>query len=81
MGEREFKKRFKDMIKIYISERDNQNPEAFVRILKRFKKKVDRNGILREFKQRIYFEKPSDKKRRIWKENARKRRNKKGKRR
>ena len=63
-------------IKIYIRPEDNRSPEVFVRILKKFKRKVDKNGILRELKQRRYYEKPSEKKRRIWKENARKRRKK-----
>ena len=69
-------------IKIYVKPRDNESPEAFTRVLKFFKKLVDKNGILREFKQRRYYEKPSEKKRRIWKENKRKRRKgKSGKRR
>lgn len=63
-------------IRINVTPRDNQSPEAFARVLKRFMKKADKSGILREFKQRKSFEKPSDKKRRVWKENARKRRKK-----
>lgn len=63
------------MIKIYVRPIDNDTPEAFTRVLKFFKKKkVDKSEILREFKQRRYYEKPSDKKRRIRKENANKRR-------
>ena len=61
-------------IKIYVTPRDNQSPETFARVLKKFKRKVDKIGILREFKQRKSYEKPSAKKRRVWKENARKRR-------
>ncbi len=69
-------------IKIYVNSRDNANPEAFLRILKRFKRKVDKSDILRDLKQRRYYEKPSEKKRRIWKENEHKRRkNKNAKRR
>ena len=58
---------------VYVKPRDNETPEAFTRVLKFFKRKVDKNGILREIKRRRYYEKPSDKKRRIWKENASKR--------
>ena len=61
-------------IKIYVTPRDNQTPEAFARVLKKFTRKIDKIGMLKEFKQRKQFEKPSEKKRRVWKENARKRR-------
>ena len=60
-------------LKITISDRDNASPEAFDRILKIFKRKTMKSGILRELKQKRYFEKPSAKKRRIRQENARKR--------
>lgn len=33
-------------------------------LLKRFKKKFAKSGVLREAKERMYYEKPSDKKRR-----------------
>jgi len=67
----------KSNLKVTLSDRDNASPEAFDRILKIFKRKTMKSGILRELKQKRYFEKPSAKKRRIRKENARKR-NKKG---
>jgi len=37
--------------------------EAIDRALKRFKKKYERSGILKEFKKRTFFVKPSVKKR------------------
>jgi len=37
--------------------------EPIDRALKRFKKKYERSGILKEFKKRAYFTKPSVKKR------------------
>ena len=61
-------------IKVFVRPRDNETPEAFTKVLKFFKRKVDKNGILREVKRRRYYEKPSEKKRRKWKENANKRR-------
>lgn len=40
------------------------NPgESFEKLLKRFKKKVYKDGILEEFKERMYFTKKSDLKR------------------
>lgn len=40
-----------------------QNNESIDRALKRFKKKYERSGILREFKKRTQFTKPSIEKR------------------
>lgn len=40
-----------------------QEHEPIDRALKRFKKKYERSGILKEFKKRTYFTKPSVKKR------------------
>lgn len=37
--------------------------ESIDRAIKRFKKKYERSGILKEFKKRAYFTKPSVKKR------------------
>lgn len=37
--------------------------EPIDRALKRFKKKYERSGVLKEFKKRAYFTKPSVKKR------------------
>jgi small subunit ribosomal protein S21 len=38
--------------------------EPFEKALKRFKKKIEREGILRQLKARKHYEKPSEKKRR-----------------
>lgn len=46
------------MVGIVISEN-----EPIDRALKRFKKKYERSGVLKEFKKRAYFTKPSIKKR------------------
>ncbi|MDD3124698.1 MAG: 30S ribosomal protein S21 [Candidatus Kapabacteria bacterium] len=40
-----------------------QNNESIDRALKRFKKKYERSGVLREFKKRTAFMKPSVEKR------------------
>ncbi|HOJ18733.1 MAG: 30S ribosomal protein S21 [Ignavibacteriales bacterium] len=40
-----------------------QENESIDRALKRFKKKYERSGILKEFKKRTFFVKPSVKKR------------------
>lgn len=37
--------------------------ESFESALRRFKKKIEREGILREIKDRKHYEKPSEKKR------------------
>lgn len=37
--------------------------ESFESALRRFKKKIEREGILREVKDRKHYEKPSEKKR------------------
>jgi ribosomal protein S21 len=38
------------------------NVEPFDRMLRRFKKACDRKGIVKEVRERQYFEKPSSKK-------------------
>lgn len=40
-----------------------QEGEPIDRAIKRFKKKYERSGVLKEFKKRTYFTKPSVKKR------------------
>ena len=40
-----------------------QENEAIDRAIKRFKKKYERSGVLKEFKKRTFFTKPSIKKR------------------
>ena len=47
-------------------------PLSFDQMLRRFKKKVERDGILQEVKKREYYEKPSAKKQRKRKEAIRK---------
>ncbi len=46
------------MVGIVVSEN-----EPIDRAIKRFKKKYERSGVLKEFKKRAYFSKPSVKKR------------------
>lgn len=46
------------MVGIVVSEN-----EPIDRAIKRFKKKYERSGVLKEFKKRAYFTKPSVKKR------------------
>lgn len=50
---------------------------TFEKMLKTFMKQVDKEGILKEYKRRRYYEKPSTLKRTL--ENERRRRNKTGK--
>ncbi|MBA4250460.1 MAG: 30S ribosomal protein S21 [Chlorobiaceae bacterium] len=40
-----------------------QENESIDRALKRFKKKYERSGVLKEYKKRTFFQKPSVKKR------------------
>jgi small subunit ribosomal protein S21 len=46
--------------------------ESLERALKRFKKKLQREGVLRDYRSRKFYEKPSDKKRRKSKEAQKK---------
>lgn len=46
---------------VCVVKRDHENDEAFLR---RFRKVFSKSGIMKEYKQKMYFEKPSDKKRR-----------------
>lgn len=46
---------------ICVVRRENESDEAFV---KRFRKKFSKSGLSKELRDRMYFEKPSDKKRR-----------------
>ena len=48
--------------------------------MRKFKKKVEKDGIIQEFKKRQYYEKPSDTKRRKRMEAIRKARSKRNKR-
>ena len=49
-------------------------PLSFDQMFKRFKKKVERDGILQEVKKREFYEKPSQKRQRKKKEAVRKER-------
>ena len=46
-----------------MSEVEVRKDESFESALRRFKKKIDREGILRELKERKHYEKPSEKRR------------------
>jgi small subunit ribosomal protein S21 len=46
-----------------MSEIEVRRDESFESALRRFKKKIEREGILREIKERKHYEKPSEKKR------------------
>ena len=54
----------------YYPEEDNgicvkrRKGESDEELLKRFRKKFSKSGIMREYRESMYFEKPSDKKRR-----------------
>lgn len=46
---------------ICVVKRKNESDED---LLRRFRKKFSKSGIMKEYKEKMYFEKPSDKKRR-----------------
>lgn len=46
---------------ICVVRRENESDESFI---KRFRKKYSKSGLSKELRERMYFEKPSDKKRR-----------------
>lgn len=46
-----------------MTEIEVRRDESFESALRRFKKKIEREGILREIKERKHYEKPSEKKR------------------
>ena len=46
-----------------MSEIEVRRDESFESALRRFKKKIEREGLLREIKERKHYEKPSEKKR------------------
>jgi len=46
-----------------MSEVEIRSGESFESALRRFKRKIERDGILREIKERKHYEKPSEKKR------------------
>jgi len=43
---------------------ENRREESFESMLRRFKRKVEQEGILREVKDRKHYEKPSERKKR-----------------
>lgn len=51
---------FKEEERMEVKARKNENPHNLIR---RFSKKIKDSGILEEYKERMYFVKPSDKKR------------------
>ena len=59
-------------IYIKLNDRDNSSLEAFDRVLGKFKKKLKLSGILLEYREKSYFVKPSDKKRKKRLANKRK---------
>ena len=48
---------------ITLSEVEVKKDESFEAALRRFKKKIEQEGILREVRDRKHYEKPSEKKR------------------
>ena len=53
----------------------NPRPLSFEQLFRKFKKKVERAGILQEVKDRQYYEKPAQKKQRKMKEALRREQN------
>lgn len=49
------------VINVYVTARKNESGES---LIKRFSRKVKKEGIIEEYKNRKYYEKPSVKKRR-----------------
>jgi small subunit ribosomal protein S21 len=55
---------------ITLPEVEVKKDESFESALRRFKKKIEQEGILREVRDRKYYEKPSERKRKRSKERA-----------
>ena len=49
-------------VNVEVFARRNEDTE---RLIKRFSRKVRKEGIMEEFRERMYYEKPSDKRRRL----------------
>ena len=49
-------------VNVEVFARRNEDAE---RLIKRFSRKVRKEGIMEEFRERLYYEKPSDKRRRL----------------
>ena len=49
-------------VNVRVVARRNESAEA---LIKRFSRKVRKEGVIEEFRERMYYEKPSDKKRRL----------------
>lgn len=62
---------------ICVVKRKGEDDEA---MLRRFRKKFTKSGVMKEYKEKMYFEKPSDKKRRKRAQNAQIRRQEEDKR-
>lgn len=61
---------------IIVRDNESNSPEAFARAINRFKKKVAKAGILRLFKNRRHYEKPSETRHKKAQELKRKRKRK-----
>ena len=48
-------------LKIILSQKDNASEEAFDKVLRKFKNQVKKSGIIKELRDRMYFQKPSEK--------------------
>lgn len=59
-------------LKITLSDKDNSTPEAFDKVLQKFKKLIRKEGIIKEIRDRMAFMKPSAKRRKKELENKRK---------
>ena len=58
--------------KHFVKKDKGAKPPSFDQLLRRFKKKVERDGLLQEIKRREFYEKPSVRKRRNKQEAIRK---------
>ncbi len=55
---------FREEVNFYMSKVDIGKGESLEKALRRFKKKIEREGILKQLKARKHYEKPSEIKRR-----------------
>jgi small subunit ribosomal protein S21 len=55
-----------------LSQVEIRKDESFEAALRRFKKKIEQEGILRELRDRKHYEKPSDRKRKKMRRGVRK---------
>ncbi len=57
---------------IYLPQIEIRKDESFEAALRRFKKKIEQEGILRELRDRKHYEKPSERKRKKMRRGVRK---------